>query len=146
MTLALLSPTMTHKRMLFWTSLFSILLLSFHLAQDALRARPGTWEAGPGNLVGILIIFVLLAATVLLWERRAGMVFVLLTALSAIGMPVLHFNLGSDMNKHGAPLFFVWSLIALGVNGTFSVVLWMSELARDWRNARRSKALAQDRG
>jgi len=52
---------MTHQRLLVRTSLFSVLLLSFHLAQDAFHARPGTVEAGAGNLTGILILVVLLS-------------------------------------------------------------------------------------
>ena len=45
-------------------------------------------------------------------------------------MPVLHFSLGSNWSKQNEALFFVWSLIALGVNGLFSVMLWVSELRR----------------
>src|SRR5690349_9801921 len=129
------SPAMTHKRLLFGTTLFSIVLLSIHLAHDALRARPGTREAGPGNVVGILIIFVLLLSVVLPPESRIGKFLTLFTALSAIGMPVLHFNLASDLNKYSNPLLFVWGLIALGVVGLLSVVLWVSELVRTWPGA-----------
>ncbi len=124
------SAAMTHKRMLVGTSLLSVLLLSFHLAQDALHAKPGSVEAGPGNLTGILILFVLLLGPTLLAERRSGRVIMLLVALSAMGMPALHFFLGHNWDKHKAALFFVWCLIALGVNGLFSVVLWVSELRR----------------
>jgi len=121
---------MTHKRMLVGTSLLSVLLLSFHLAQDALHAKPGTVEAGPGNLTGILILFVLLLGPTLLAERSAGRIIMLLLALAAMGMPALHFNLGHNWEKHKAALFFVWCLIALGVNGLFSVLLWASEFRR----------------
>jgi len=51
-------------------------------------------------------------------------------ALFAIGMPALHFNLGADLNRHSGAFFFVWCLIALGVNGLFSLMLWLSELRR----------------
>ena len=122
--------------MLVGTSLLSVLLLSFHLAQDALHAKPGTFEAGPGNLTAILILFVLLSGPALLAERRSGRIIMLLVALFAMGMPALHFNLGHDWSKHQAALFFVWCLIALGVNGLFSVLLWVSELRR-MRNERR---------
>ena len=121
---------MTHKNLLVGTSLLSVLLLSFHLAQDALHARPGTVEAGAGNLTAILILVVLLTGPTLLAERRSGRVIMLLTALFAMGMPALHFTLGHDWSKHNAALFFVWCLIALGVNGLFSVMLWVSELRR----------------
>jgi hypothetical protein len=45
-------------------------------------------------------------------------------------MPALHFNLGHNWSKHQAALFFVWCLIALGVNGLFSLMLWISEFRR----------------
>jgi uncharacterized membrane protein len=121
---------MTHKNMLVGTSLLSVLLLSFHLAQDALHARPGTVEAGAGNLTAILILVVLLTGPALLAERRSGRIIMLFVALFAMGMPALHFTLGHDWNKHKAALFFVWCLIALGVNGLFSLMLWLSELRR----------------
>jgi hypothetical protein len=121
---------MTHKNMLVGTSLLSVLLLSFHLAQDALHARPGTTEAGAGNLTAILILVVLLSGPTLLEDRRSGRIIMLFVALFAVGMPVLHFNLGHNWSKHQAALFFVWCLIALGVNGLFSLMLWISELRR----------------
>ena len=121
---------MTHKNMLVGTSLLSVLLLSFHLAQDALHAKAGTFEAGPGNLTAILILVVLLAGPALLADRRSGRIIMLFGALFAIGMPALHFNVGHVWSKHQAALFFVWCLIALGVNGLFSLMLWMSEFRR----------------
>ena len=121
---------MTHKNMLVGTSLLSVLLLSFHLAQDALHAKAGSFEAGPGNLTAILILVVLLTGPTLLAERRSGRIIMLFVALFAAGMPALHFNLGHDWSKHKAALFFVWCLIALGVNGLFSLMLWLSELRR----------------
>jgi hypothetical protein len=130
---------MTHKRMLVGTSLLSVVLLSFHLAQDALHARPGTVEAGPGNLTAILILVVLLSGPALLAERRSGQIIMLLVALFAMGMPVLHFTIGHNWDKHKAALFFVWCLLALGVNGLFSLLLWISELRR-MRDERRVDA------
>src|SRR4051794_31911908 len=99
---------MTHKNMLVGTSLLSVLLLSFHLAQDALHAKPHTVEAGPGNLTAILILLVLLLGPSLLAERRSGRIIMLLAALFAMGMPALHFNLGGDLNNYSGALFFVW--------------------------------------
>jgi hypothetical protein len=116
------------------TSLVSILLLSFHLTQDALRSTPGSWPAGPGNLVAILILFVLLMGPTLLAERRSGLVIMLLGGLFSVGMPVLHltsprFGL---VPRPGQP-FFMWTLIALGVIGLFSMTL----AARDLWNFKR---------
>jgi hypothetical protein len=127
---------MTHKNMLAGSSLFSILLLSFHLAQDALHAKPGTQAAGAGNLTAILILVVMLAGTVLLAERRSGQIIMLFVALFAMGMPALHFTVGADLTKHSDALLFVWCLIALGVSGMFSVLLSLTELPRIWRGTR----------
>lgn len=111
------------------TSLLSILLLSFHLAQDSLREKPGTFDAGPGNLVAILILVVYLCGALLLAGRRSGLVITLLGALFAAGMPVLHFT-GARFGlvaRPGQP-FFVWTLIALGVTGMFSFILAARDL------------------
>jgi hypothetical protein len=124
--------------MLVGTSLFSVLLLSLHLAQDAFHSKPGTVEAGAGNLTGILILVVLLAGPALVPERRAGRMIMLLVALAALGMPVLHFSLKGDRSRYNDALLFIWCLIALGVNGLFSLMLWMSELRRLRTEHRRS--------
>lgn len=78
-------------------SLMSILLISFQLTQDSLRAKPGTWDAGPGNLVVAVMLFVWLSGTVLLAGRRSGYVIMLLGGLFAAGMPVIHLT-GSGLS------------------------------------------------
>jgi hypothetical protein len=124
--------------MLVGTSLFSVLLLTLHFAQDAFHARPGTFEAGPGSLTAILIMVLLLAGPALVPERRSGRIIMLLVALSAIGMPVLHFSLKGDRSRYSDALLFIWCVIALGVNGLFSLMLWMSELKRLRTEGRKS--------
>lgn len=111
------------------TSLLSILLLSFHLTQDALREKPGTWPAGPGNLVAIAILLVYLCGTVLLAGRRSGYVIMLLGGVFAALMPVIHLTAAGfgRVPRPGAH-FFMWTLIALGVTGVFSVILAVWEL------------------
>ena len=104
------------------TSLLSILLLSFHLTQDSLRATPGTWDAGPGNLTVILILLVYLCGTVLLAGRRSGYVITFLGGLFAAGMPVIHLT-GPGLSAAARAFFFLWTTIALGVLGMFSVIL-----------------------
>jgi hypothetical protein len=118
------------------TSLLSILLLSFHLTQDALREKPGTWPAGPGNLVAILILLVYLCGTVLLAGRRSGYVIMLIGGLFAAGMPVLHLTSPRfGLVPRPGAAFFMWTLIALGVTGTFSIIL----AARDLWNFKRGE-------
>ena len=106
------------------TSLLSILLLTIHLTSDFLH------DAGELSLQGVLISA--LALTVLLWgtlvlaERRTGHVIMLLGALLALGMPVMHLmrarGVASTLARPDA-FFFVWILLALGVTGRFSAVL-----------------------
>jgi len=127
---------MTHQRMLVGTSLFWVLLLTLHLAQDAFHSRPGTIEAGAGNLTGILILVVLLAGPALVPERRSGRIIMLVVALAALGMPALHFSLPGNRSRYSDALLFIWCLIALGVNGLFSLMLWVSEMHRLWTERR----------
>src|SRR5438045_4067766 len=106
------------------SSLLSILLLSFHLTQDALRETPGTWPAGPGNFVVIVALFVYLCGALLLEGRRSGYVIILFTALTAVGMPILHLTSPRyGLVPRPAAFFFLWTMIALGVNGLFSIAL-----------------------
>src|SRR5688500_15619535 len=104
------------------TSLLSILLLSFHLTQDSLRVPAGSWDAGPGTLVAILTLLVILCGTVLLAGRRSGYVIMLLGGIFAAGMPVLHLT-GAGLSVKARAFFFLWTLLALGVTGMFSVIL-----------------------
>ena len=116
------------------TSLLSILLISFHLTQDSLRAKAGSWDAGPGNLVAILILLVWLCGTMLLAERRSGYVIMLIGGLFAAGMPVIHLT-GPGMSVKARAFFFLWTMLALGVTGTFSMIL----AARDLWNFKRGE-------
>ena len=109
------------------TSILSILLLSFHLTQDSLRVPAGSWDAGPGNLVAILILLVYLCGTVLLAGRRSGYVIMLLGGIFAAGMPVIHL-IGPGLSVKARAFFFLWTLLALGVTGMFSVILAALEL------------------
>jgi hypothetical protein len=114
-----------HKVMLTVTSLLSILLFSLHWADEVARGiEPGTISASGG----LLILFVWLCGTLVLAERRSGLVLILLGAILASGVPVLHMQgkglVGGRIaaNSSGA-LFWVWTLIALGASGMISVVL-----------------------
>ena len=115
---------MKRDRMLTISSLLSVFLLSIHLSQDALLEKRGTWPAGPGNLIAIGILLVLLCGPTLLAGRRSGYVIMLLAGLFAFGMPALHLT-GNRFNpaRHPDPLLFMWILMALGVSGLFSVIL-----------------------
>jgi hypothetical protein len=132
---------MRPRDLLVAASSLSIVLMTFHLAQDALHARVGSRAAGAGNLTAIAILVVWLAGP-LLADRRSGVLLMLLGGLFAAGMPVLHFTAGADLTKHREALFFVWGLIALGVTGVYSVVLAALELPRVWRRPRPARGAA----
>lgn len=113
--------------MLTIASLLSILLLSFHLTDDFLR-EGGLAVRGAWNLTAVLILFVLLYGTLVLAERRSGHVIMLLGALAALGMPVIHMVLArhvvaNEIARPRGDYFFVWTLLMLGVTGLFSVIL-----------------------
>ena len=117
---------MKHNVMLTIASLLTILLFTLHLADDIVRGfEPG----GLSNLIGgVLISVVWLYATLVLAERRAGYVILLLGSLLALGIPYLHMRgkgvgLASGIATSGGGFFFIWTLIALGVTALFSIIL-----------------------
>ena len=106
------------------TSVLSILLGSFHLSDDIVRGiEPGRLS----NLTGILILVVWLYATLVLAERRAGFIIILLASILGAGVPVIHMMgsglVGGRIANSSGKFFWVWTLIALGVTATFSVIL-----------------------
>ncbi|HSK45258.1 MAG TPA: hypothetical protein VLA83_15375 [Candidatus Binatia bacterium] len=115
---------MKHNVMLTIASLFSILLLTFHLSGDIIR---GMEKGGASNLIAIPILVVWLYGTLVLAERRSGYVIILLGSLLGLAIPVVHMKgagLGAQVAR--APsggFFFVWTTIALGVTALFSVIL-----------------------
>ena len=107
--------------MLTATSLLSILLLSLHIAQDIVLGFSG---GGLANLIGIAILVVYLCGTLLWSDRRLGRVIVLIGSLLAAGMPVIHMTgAGVGVKRSAGAFFFIWTLYALGVTGTFGVIL-----------------------
>lgn len=106
------------------TSLLSILLLSIHISHDIVRGAD-VW--GRQSLIGVLILVVLLAGTLILPERRSGLIIMLLGGLAAAAMPVIHARV--SLTKYGT-FFFVWTLFALGAIGTLSVILALRGLIK----------------
>ena len=117
------------------TSLLSIVLFSLHWADEVARGlEPGTL-AGSG---GFAILAVWLAATFVFRDRRWGLVIILLGAILASGVPLLHMNsrgwvYGRYANTN-AMFFWVWTNIALGASGMLSVVIAIKEMW-GWRSA-----------
>jgi hypothetical protein len=107
------------------TSLLSILLASFHLVDDIVY---GQEKAVAGNVLIVVILAVWLYGTVILAERRAGRIIMLLGSL--LGLTVFFVHLtgtgglqGIEIGKMSGAFFFVWTLVALAVFSLVSLVL-----------------------
>jgi hypothetical protein len=115
---------MKHNVMLTIASLLSILFSTFHLTADIIR---GMEKGGASNLVAVPILVVWLYGTLVLAERRSGYVIIILGSFLASSMPVIHMTgagVGAQVAKApSGAFFFVWTLLALGVTGLFSVIL-----------------------
>jgi hypothetical protein len=104
------------------TSLLSIILVTFHLADDIDR---GMSPGGLSNLLAVVICVVWLYGTLVLAGRRSGYIIILVLSLLLIGVPVIHLRgvgVGFGTIRSGG-LFFIWTLLALGVTALFSVIL-----------------------
>ncbi|HXE60308.1 MAG TPA: hypothetical protein VN607_06355 [Gemmatimonadaceae bacterium] len=103
------------------TSLVSILLISFHIAQDIVLGFAG---GGLANLIGIGILAVYLCGALLWSDRPWGLIILLLGSLIAVVIPVIHMRgAGVGVKRSAGAFFFVWTLYALGVTGTFGFLL-----------------------
>ena len=113
---------MKHNALLTITSLLSILLTTLHVTDDIVR---GLSRPAAENAFAIVIFVVWLLGTLLLAERRTGNVIMLVGGLLAATMPVLHMSGAryAMIAKSSGGFFFVWTLIAVGITGTFSVIL-----------------------
>lgn len=122
---------MKHRVTLTITSLLSILLFSWHWADEVARGlEPGTVSA----VWGLLILAVWLSATLVFPDRRWGLVIILVGSILASAVPILHMQgKGLVLGRYGttnanAMFFWVWTNIALGASGMVSLVLSVREL------------------
>jgi biotin transporter BioY len=69
-----------------------------------------------------VVLAVLLYGTLVLAERRSGLIMMLIVGLGAVGMPIIHRGAGTVARSSGGFLF-LWTLITLGVTGSLSVIL-----------------------
>ena len=125
---------MNSKSLLTLMSLLSILLMSLHIVDDIVR---GISPPGADNVGAVAIFAVWLFGTLLLAERRSGYVIMLLGGLFAVAMAPMHMRGAGYVTiaKSSGGFFFVWTLIAVGVTGTFAFflaayALWQSRSAR----------------
>ncbi len=104
-------------------SLLSIILLPFHIGGDVVL---GLDKGGPGlALIVVPILLLVACGTLLLSERRSGHVIMFLGGLATLAMPIIHRNNGFTPAIAKAPggLFFIWTLVALGVTGGLVMIL-----------------------
>jgi len=106
------------------TALLSVLLGSFHLADDVvLRIEPG----GSSNYIGIVITAVYLYAVFMLPNRRSAHAIVLLFSIGGAGVPYLHMQgvgmVGGRAANSTHMFFWVWTIMALGMTTIVSAVL-----------------------
>ena len=106
-------------------SLLAILLASFHLADDI------TYGADKGVAASVLIVAILavwLFGTLMLSERRAGLIIMLVGSLLGLTIFFVHLTgagglQGIAIGKMSGPFFFVWTLLALAVVSLLSLAL-----------------------
>jgi hypothetical protein len=130
---------MNLNRTLTITSLLLITLVMAHLAQDIVYGyEPGNIN----NLLAVPIAVLWLYGTLVLAERRSGYIIILLGSLLSLVVPLVHVRgkgvgLASRMAYTNGHFFFVFTLLALGVLGLFSVILSLRGLwMLPWRRTR----------
>ncbi len=130
---------MKQTAMLTTASLLTILLMTIHLAGDILfRMAP----AGLVNLSAVFVFVVQLYGTLVLPERRAGYIIIFFGSALELLVLVIHMKgtrglLGGDIGASGQAFLFVWTLLALGITATFSIILSARALlSLPWRRSR----------
>ena len=125
--------------MLTIASVLSILFFTFHLADDIVRGfEPGKLS----NLTAIPIFVVWLYGTLVLAGRRSGLIVTFLGGLFSLVVPLAHMRgkgvgITSSLAHSSGHLFFVWTLLAIGVTGLFSAILSAQGLwGLPWRRRR----------
>ena len=136
---------MKQTDMLTTASLLTILFMTFHLTGDILfRMAP----AGLVNLFAVFIFVVQLYGTLVLGGRRAGYIIVFIGSVLGLVIPVVHMKgtrgvIGGDIGNSGQAFLFVWTILALGITATFSIILSARALlSLPWRRSRRASTAA----
>ncbi|HEX6174869.1 MAG TPA: hypothetical protein VF089_12700 [Candidatus Binatia bacterium] len=131
---------MQHQVKLTITSLLSILFFTFHVSDDIVRGfEPGGFK----HISTILILVVWLYGTLALSGRRSGYIIILVASLLSSLMPLAHMRgrglAGGSIATSSGALFFVWTLVSIGVTAAVSVILSVRGLwSLPWRRTRKS--------
>jgi hypothetical protein len=107
------------------TSLVAILLASFHLVDDIVY---GAEKSVASGLLMAVILAVWLYGTLMLPERLAGQVIMLLGSVLGLVVFMVHLTgtgglSGIQIGKSSGAFFFVWTLLALAVVSLLSLTL-----------------------
>jgi hypothetical protein len=120
-------------------SLLTILFITVHLTGDILfRMSP----AGLVNLFAVLFLVVQLYGTLVLGGTRAGYIIIFLCSALGLFISVIHMKgtrgvIGGDIGNSGQAFLFVWTMLALGITSTFSIILSARALlSLPWRRSR----------
>jgi hypothetical protein len=109
-------------------SLLAVLLFSVHIADDFVL---GFDKGVVNNSYGILIFVVWLCGVVFFRERLVGRIILLLGGILSLGVAVLHLRgrgYGEAFVQAPAAFRFIWTLYALGIAGSFIILLSLREL------------------
>lgn len=108
---------MKHKDLLTVLSLLAIVLVAMHLADDYVHG----FDTGVvDNPYGMLVLIAWASGVLLLRERLAGRIVLLLGGLISLVVPVLHLRgrgYGDEFLKTDGALRFIWTLYVLGTLG-----------------------------
>jgi hypothetical protein len=136
---------MKQSAVLTTASLLIILFMTLHLTGDILfRMSP----AGLVNLFAVFVLVVQLYGTLVLGGRRAGYIIIFLGSVLGLVVSVIHMKrtrgvIGGDIGNSSQAFLFVWTILALGITSTFSVILSATALLRlPWRRSRRTSTAA----
>jgi hypothetical protein len=136
---------MKQSAMLTTASLLTILFMTLHITGDIL------FQMSPAGLVNLFVVFVFvvqLYGTLVLGGRRAGYIIIFLASVLGLVIPVVHMKgtrglISGDIGNSSQAFLFVWTILALGITSTFSIILSASALLRlPWRRSRRTPTAA----
>src|SRR5579872_5602186 len=114
------------------TSLLSILFTIFHITDEISR---GMEHARLNMVAPLMVVALWLYATLLLVERRSGLIIILLMSIIGIGIPIAHMTgaglIGRRIANTGGIFFWVLTLFLLELNAAVAFVLSVQRLWRD---------------
>ena len=134
---------MKQTDMLTTASLLTVLFMTIHLTGDILFQMS---PAGLVNLFAVFVFVVQLYGTLVLGGRRAGYIIIFFGSALGLLVAVIHMKgtrgvLGGEIGNSSEAFFFVWTLLALGITATFSLILSARALlSLPWRRSHGSIA------